>query len=77
MSDAEIQKIYDKLEELNQKFDNAIYIGNGKPAIMSRLENIEGWIKQQAANKAMTVDWATWGFRLFLLIILYRMGFHH
>lgn len=77
MSDQEIQKVYDKLEELSKKFDEAIYIGNGKPAIMTRLERIEHWIKEEMAGKAQRIDWWTWAFRLFLLIILYKIGLKH
>lgn len=77
VSDQEIQKVYDKLEELRETVNSAIYIGNGKPAIISRLDSIENWIKQQVSDKAARVDWFTWAFRLVLLIILYKMGFQH
>lgn len=77
MSDQEIQKIYDKLEELREMVNQALYVGNGKPAVMSRLEFIETWIKQQVSEKAVKTDWATWVFRLALMIILYKIGWQH
>lgn len=72
MGENDVSKIYEKLEELNNKFDEAIYIGRERPAVMPRLEKIEGWIKEETRTRTVRIDWATWIFRAGLIWLLYQ-----